>query len=506
MEAFWIAVAQASADPSTSVEFDPTGITVMSSHDHACGCSSHRLSRRSLLQAGSAGMVGLGASQLAMPTAQAANLTKAKRVIFVFLTGGISHHDTFDMKPHAPAKVRGSFDPVSTDVAGLQISDLLPLFTQRMKHYAVVRSMGTGSNGHEQACHMMLTGRLDFPVGFSTAKVPSANEWPSMLSVVTYAKRNEARNLPPAAVLPEPSVNEAARVRPGQYAGRLGGSYEAWHVNVAAQCPLGNGACPDCFRFNKDEFDHAASNIFNTPVLTLPKGGRRRLKDRIGLLGTVEQQREFLKERSSTRKLDQNRLQALTVLADPKTSKAFDVENADPKTLARYGKNKFGLSALMGYRLLDAGVDFVQINLGKNSSWDTHARNFVNLKRNLLPPLDLSMSALLDDLNDSGLIDDTLFIISGEFGRTPNINKNSGRDHWGPVFTALFAGGGVQGGQVIGSSDDLGAYATSQRYMPENFSATIYEALGIPRDSHWVDFDGRPHEIYRGQPMSALYG
>ena len=478
----------------------------MSSHDHACGCSSHRLSRRSLLQAGSAGMVGLGASQLAMPTAQAANLTKAKRVIFVFLTGGISHHDTFVMKPHAPAKVRGSFDPVSTDVAGLQISEHLPLFTQRMKHYAVVRSMGTGSNGHEQACHMMLTGRLDFPVGFSTAKVPSANEWPSMLSVVTYAKRNEARNLPPAAVLPEPSVNEAARVRPGQYAGRLGGSYEAWHVNVAAQCPLGNGACPDCFRFNKDEFDHAASNIFNTPVLTLPKGGRRRLKDRIGLLGTVEQQREFLKERSSTRKLDQNRLQALTVLADPKTSKAFDVENADPKTLARYGKNKFGLSALMGYRLLDAGVDFVQINLGKNSSWDTHARNFVNLKRNLLPPLDLSMSALLDDLNDSGLIDDTLFIISGEFGRTPNINKNSGRDHWGPVFTALFAGGGVQGGQVIGSSDDLGAYATSQRYMPENFSATIYEALGIPRDSHWVDFDGRPHEIYRGQPMSALYG
>ena len=361
MEAFWIAVAQASADPSTSVEFDPTGITVMSSHDHACGCSSHRLSRRSLLQAGSAGMVGLGASQLAMPPAQAANLTKAKRVIFVFLTGGISHHDTFDMKPHAPAKVRGSFAPVSTDVAGLQISEHLPLFTQRMKHYAVGRSMGTGSNGHEQACHMMLTGRLDFPVGFSTAKVPSANEWPSMLSVVTYAKRNEARNLPPAAVLPEPSVNEAARVRPGQYAGRLGGSYEAWHVNVAAQCPLGNGACPDCFRFNKDEFDHAASNIFTTPVLTLPKGGRRRLKDRIGLLGTVEQQREFLKERSSTRKLDQNRLQALTVLADPKTSKAFDVENADPKTLARYGKNKFGLSALMGYRLLDAGVDFVQI-------------------------------------------------------------------------------------------------------------------------------------------------
>ena len=451
-------------------------------------------------------MVGMGAAGLATPAASAATISRAKRVVFVFLTGGISHHDTFDMKPHAPAKVRGTFNPVSTDVSGIQVGEHLPLFSQRMKNYAVVRSMGTGSNGHEQACHMMLTGRLDFPVGFNTRKVPSPNEWPSMLSVVTYAKRHERRNLPPAAVLPEPSVNEAARVRPGQYAGRLGTPYEAWHINVAAQCPLGNGACPDCFRFEKDEFDHAASSIFNTPELQLPTGGRTRLKDRVGLLGTVEQQRQFLEERNAARKLDQSRIQALTVLADPKTSQAFDVENADPKTLARYGKNKFGLSALMGFRLLEAGVDFVQINLGKNSSWDTHRRNFVNLERNLLPPFDLAMSGLLDDLVDSGLIDDTLFIISGEFGRTPNINKNAGRDHWGPVFTALFAGGGVQGGQVIGSSDDLGAYATSQRYMPENFSATIYDALGIPQDAHWVDFDGRPHEIYRGQPMSVLYG
>ncbi len=478
----------------------------MSSHENHCDGSSQPLSRRSLLQAGAAGIAGFSTAALMTNSANAAVKTKAKRVVFVFLTGGISHHDTFDMKPGAPAKVRGTFDPVSTDVAGIQISEHLPLFTRRMKHYAMVRSMGTGSNGHEQACHMMLTGRLDFPIGFTTSKIPSPNEWPSMLSVVTHAKRNEQRALPPAAVLPEASVNEAARMRPGQFAGRLGSAYEAWHVNVAAQCPLGNGACPDCFRFDLDHFDHAASNIFNTPELTLPRGGRGRLQDRVGLLGTIEQQRQFLDERNAARKLDQSRLQALTVLADPKTSQAFDVENADPRTLARYGKNKFGLSALMGYRLLDAGVDFVQINLGKNSSWDTHRRNFVNLERNLLPPLDLAMSALLDDLIDSGLIDETLFIISGEFGRTPNINKNSGRDHWGPVFTALFAGGGVEGGQVIGSSDNLGAYATSARYMPENFSATIYEALGIPFDAHWTDFDGRPHEVYRGQPMSVLYG
>ncbi|MDP7276008.1 MAG: DUF1501 domain-containing protein [Planctomycetaceae bacterium] len=478
----------------------------MSMHDHNCGCPQHGFSRRQLLQAGSAGMVGLGATGLSPLPAVAAPLSKAKRVLFVFLTGGISHHDTFDMKPAAPVKVRGEFDPVSTDVPGIQIGEHLPMFTKRMKHYAVVRSMGTGSNGHEQACHMMLTGRLDFPPAFSTRQVPSPNEWPSMLSVVTYAKRNEQRNLPPSAVLPEPSVNEAARVRPGQYAGRLGASYETWHVNVAAQCPLGNGACPDCFRFDLDSFDHATSTIFNTPELTLPRGGRNRLQNRIGLLGTVEQQRVDLQKRAAGRKLEQSRRQAITVLADPKTSQAFDVENADPKLIERYGKNKFGLSALMGYRLLDAGVDFVQVNLGKNSSWDTHRRNFVNLKRNLLPPFDRSMSALVDDLADSGLLDETLFVISGEFGRTPNINKNSGRDHWGPVFTALFAGGGVQGGQVIGQSDDLGAYSVSQRYMPENFSATIYDALGIPRDDHWTDLDRRVHEIYRGQPISALYG
>ena len=480
----------------------------MATHQHSASCSHHHLSRRNLLKAGSAGMMGWGATQLAAGQALAAGATqpRAKRVLFVFLTGGISHHDTFDMKPGAPAKVRGEFDPVSTDVPGIQIGEHLPLFTQRMKHFAVVRSMGTGSNGHEQACHMMLTGRLDFPIGFSTSRIPSPNEWPSMLSVVTYAKRHELRRLPPAAVLPEPSVNEAARVRPGQYAGKLGSSYEAWHIDVAAKCPLGNGACPECFRFDKEGFEHAAETIFNTPILTLPKGGRGRLQERIGLLGTVEKQRRDLQQRVQTRKLDQNRQQAFTVLGDPKTSQAFDVENADPRLVERYGKNKFGMAALMGYRLIDAGVDFVQVNLGKNSSWDTHNRNFVNLKKNLLPYFDRSMAALVDDLSDSGLLDETLFIISGEFGRTPNINKNAGRDHWGPVFTALFAGAGVQGGQVIGKSDNLGAYAVSERYMPENFSATIYDALGIPHDSHWVDFDGRPHEIFRGRPISALYG
>src|SRR5205807_1378442 len=163
-------------------------------------------------------------------------------------------------------------------------------------------------------------------------------------------------------------------------------------------------------------------------------------------------------ERSAESQLvNRHRQQALTVLKDPRTRRAFEVEKAEAKTLARYGKNKFGLSLLMAFRLIEAGVTLVQVNLGKNSSWDTHRRNFINLKENLFPYFDRSVSALLDDLAESGLLRDTLVIVTGEFGRTPRINRDAGRDHWGPVMSVLLAGGGIQGGRVIGASDRIGA-------------------------------------------------
>jgi uncharacterized protein (DUF1501 family) len=160
----------------------------------------------------------------------------------------------------------------------------------------------------------------------------------------------------------------------------------------------------------------------------------------------------------------------------------------------------------MGKRLIEAGVNLVQVNLGKNSSWDTHRRNFVNLKENLLPPYDKCISALLDDMSASGQLDETLVIVAGEFGRTPKINKDAGRDHWGPVNTMLFAGGGVKPGNVIGASDHIGAEVVSGLQTPENFAATIYEKLGIPRQAIWNDVDGRPHNIYHGRPISGLMG
>jgi hypothetical protein len=352
---------------------------------------------------------------------------------------------------------------------------------------------------------MLLTGRLDLPVGFSTQNVPNPHEWPSLPAMINFARDGRGRNnLPVSAVLPEPSINEAGRVRPGQYAGRLGPRWEAWHLPMATKCALGNGACPHCFRFEGTAFEHEPPTIFETPTLTLPDGGADRLRGRLGLLDAIESQRRELDRTAEAARLDRHRAQAVSVLNDPRTRGAFEVERADPRTLARYGRNKFGLSLLMAYRLVEAGITLVQVNLGKNSSWDTHRRNFVNLRDNLFPYFDRGISALIDDLHTSGLMRDTLLVVTGEFGRTPRINRDAGRDHWGPVMSLMLAGGGIRGGRVIGASDRIGAQPSADRQTTENLAATIYNALGIPHNAHWHDTDGRPYDVYRAGPIAGL--
>jgi uncharacterized protein (DUF1501 family) len=475
-------------------------------HETNCPCHGPlpQTTRRAALQAGSLGLLGLSMSDVfALRAAAATSVVPEKSVIFVFLTGGLSHQDSFDLKPEAPDTVRGEFRPIATRTPGIQISEHLPLLAQRSENFALVRSMATNSNGHEEACHMLLTGRLDFPPGFSLNKVPSLNEWPSLAAQVTYATRGR-KALPPAVVLPQPSVNEMGRVRPGQYAGRMGPDFDAWHLDVAAPCPLGNGACPHCFRFEGTQFEHAAKTIFETPRLSLPESARERFANRVGLLANIERQQVELEDYADVVKYDRQRQRALSVLTDANVRAAFDVEQADPRTLERYGRNKFGLSLLMAARLVAAGVNLVQVNLGKNSSWDTHRGNFVNLKNNLLPYLDRAVSGLLDDLAESGLLDTTLVVVTGEFGRTPKINRDAGRDHWGPAMTSFFAGGGVRGGNVIGSTDKIAAYPTSTPYTPENLAATIYQTLGIPRTADWHDVDGRPHQLYHGAVIDRL--
>ncbi|MFN0054654.1 MAG: DUF1501 domain-containing protein [Planctomycetales bacterium] len=461
------------------------------------------ITRRAALQAGSIGLIGLPQLYAWGGDGRSSPVVPDRSVIFLFLTGGLSHQDTFDMKPLAPDTVRSEFRPIETRTPGLQICEHLPLLAEQSDRYALVRSVSTNSSGHEEACHMLLSGRLDSSPGFNVKNVPSPLEWPSMAAQVMHATRGR-NNLPSAAVLPQPSINEAGEVRPGQNAGRLGPQHDAWRLNIAAPCPLGNGACPHCFRFNNAPFHHASPTIFETPRLTLPEGGSWRFQGRLGLLSHLEEQQRSLEAAASVNNLDRHRQQAISLLANPKVRNAFNVEQADERTLARYGKNKFGLSMLMSYRLVEAGVNLVQVNVGKNSSWDTHFGNFVNLRDNLLPYLDRAVSALLEDLFVSGLSQKTLLIMAGEFGRTPKINQNAGRDHWGPTNTVLFAGAGIRGGNILGVTDKLAAYPVGERWTPENLAATIYDTLGIPRHAAWHDTDGRTYELYRASPIGGM--
>ena len=234
------------------------------------------------------------------------------------------------------------------------------------------------------------------------------------------------------------------------------------------------------------------------------------LVSRASLLAALQEQRRGLDASARVENYDKFRQGVISLLTDSSVQQAFDVTRADDKTQERYGKNSFGWSCLMARRLVEAGVNLVQINLGNNETWDTHGEAFPHLKEKLLPPTDRCVSALIDDLAESGLLNDTLIVMAGEFGRTPKIThlpqhyKLPGRDHWGAVQTVFFAGGGIRGGTVVGSSDKNGAYPAGNPQTPENMAATIYQALGLPQTIAWYDDTNRPHHVYHGDPIAGL--
>jgi hypothetical protein len=322
-----------------------------------------------------------------------------------------------------------------------------------------------------------------------------------------------ANNLPPAVVLPERLVHNSGRVIPGQFAGMMGPRRDPWFVEASPFESAAYGAYPQY------EFDHqqrtlpAKKRVFQAPNLALPEGlGGGRVGRRVDLLKLVEQQRRELERFAEIESFDRYRQQAVSLLADPKTQQAFDVVHADARSLDRYGRNAFGWSLLMARGLVAAGVSLVQVNLGNNETWDTHGNAFPHLREKLFPPTDRALSALLDDLDESGQLSETLIVMAGEFGRTPKVStlpqfyKLPGRDHWGAVQTVFFAGGGVRGGTVIGSSDKTGGYPHTSPQRPENMAATIYHALGIPSTAVWRDDVDRPHQIYDGEPIRGLLG
>jgi uncharacterized protein DUF1501 len=467
-----------------------------------------------MLQAGCVGLLGLGMNHLAgLREANAAVGTqrpsgKSKSCIYIFLSGGLAQHDSFDLKPEAPENIRGEFKPIATRTPGIQICEHLPLLAERSGLWALVRSLTHPSNDHSAGHMIMLSGRTPLPPQFSPNK-PQRSDWPSIAAIANTAtpRRN---NLPPAAVLPERLVHWSGRIIPGQFAGQMGPLRDPWFIEASPYHNTSYGAFPQ-FQFDHQQRGHADQRVFQAPSLSLPQGiDPPRLTSRTHLLTTLQQQREELERTAQTSDFDHLRQRAISLLTDLRIKQAMDVTAADDRTQEQYGKNSFGWSLLMACRLVEAGVNLVQVNLGNNETWDTHGEAFPHLKEKLLPPMDRAVSALLDDLRDRGLLDDTLIVMAGEFGRTPkvtqlpNVYRAPGRDHWGAVQTVFFAGGGVQGGQVIGASDRIGAYPAASPQTPENMAATIYSALGIPATAVWHDESNRPHNIYYGDPIAGL--
>jgi len=465
-----------------------------------------RVGRREMLQAGAIGLLGLGTNHLAaLRTAIAAPAPKAQRVIYIFLSGGLAQQDSFDLKPAAPDEVRGEFKPIRTATPGLSICEHLPMLAERSDRWALVRSLTHPYNEHSDGHLAMLTGRSVMPPGFDRNQ-PKRTDWPSIASLASVATR-PTNNLPPAVVLPERLVHRTGRVIPGQFSGEMGPRREAWFVEASPFDAEGYGAYPEyAFHHEKGRLDRS-KQIFQAPRLSLPEGVTKgRLLRRTELLSELNRQRRALDAAARVEQFDQHREQALSMLTDAQVHRAFDLAGASDKELDRYGRNSFGWSLLMARRLVESGVNLVQVNLGNNETWDTHQAAFPNLKNFLFPPTDRAVSALLDDLADRGLLATTLLVMAGEFGRTPKVfnlpkAKLPGRDHWGAVQSVWLAGAGFGGGSVIGASDRVGAYPAADPQRPENLAATIYQALGIPATAVWKDDLDRPHPIYYGDPF-----
>ena len=449
-----------------------------------------RISRRGALQIGASGTLGLGLSDLFAGRARAAaspslatNSRRPKSVIIVFLTGAASHHDTFDMKPEAPAEVRGEFKPIDTSVPGIQICEQLPQLAARAHQFALVRSMTHGDNNHLMSTHHVLTGH--FQPGAFFDKIASRDDWPSYAGACDYL-RPRRDGVPTGVNLPT-FLFDGRLTWPGQHAGFLGARHDPWQIKGDP---------------NKADF--------RVDALRLAQGIEvDRLESRQSLLAELNDRRQALTEAAECRRLSDEQRLAFSVLTSSKLTQAFELDREPAEVRDRYGRHTYGQSLLLARRLVQVGVPIVQANMGGVQSWDHHQAIFPTLKR-MLPPLDKGVAALLDDLSSFGLLDETLVAMFGEFGRTPKINtppggKSPGRDHWGPCFSALFAGAGVRGGQVLGKSDKIGAYPLSSPYSPDDLGATVLTLLGVDPASEIRDRQDRPMQLNRGTLMQSLF-
>jgi len=460
------------------------------------------LSRRQWLRVGSLSLFGLHAAELlrlrAMAAAhEASNGHRSNSCVFIFLFGGPSHIDLWDMKPSAPAEIRGEFQPIATNASGIRICEHLPQLAQQMDKFCLLRSVTHSTRVHGPACSEIYSGRPYF--GPPVTDQARAEDWPSLGSLVMRYGQS-ANGLPPSIVLPwyTQFVGQDKRIA-GQTGGRMG---ENWNPFLIEGDP------------SREPFEVEGVKL-PQDVSTSRFRSRRELYSRLDLL-----RRSQNADAVQNELVDVNYARALSLVERAQSSSAFTLEAEQPSVRERYGPTKFGQSLLMARRLVENGIPLVTVNWDDDSKfdkvsphWDTHHHNFPKLKDNLCPVFDRGFSAFLEDLHQRGLLDTTLVVALGEFGRTPKIGlvtqngmtEKTGRDHWPHAFTALVAGGGVRGGQVYGSTNDTGGYVRDNPASPSDLTATVLYHLGIdPTLSYYDKFQRIEQPLCEGTRLMDL--
>jgi hypothetical protein len=446
--------------------------------------------RREWLRAGAIGPLGLALPDLLAaarasrpsPLGAPGRFGRAKACILAFLFGAPAHQDIWDLKPEAPAEVRGEFKPIATTVPGLRLGEYVPRVAGQAHRFALVRSVTHPDNTHTVAMHYMLTGRRHAEPNTNPQNKPT--DFPTFGAVVQHLRPGRG-SLPAGVSLNAPAnqVSAGNHIFPGFFAGFLGSAFDPLFVS---QDPA------------RDDF---------RPFDTAEGPAAQRLHGRRALLAEVDARRQALQRSAPGRGLDACQARALDLVTSAEARQAFDLHRESDRVRGRYGRSPFGQGLLLARRLVEAGVRLVTVNWARDDAfWDTHANNFRLLKDSLLPPFDQGFSALLEDLSQRGLLDDTLVVCLGEFGRTPKINAAAGRDHWAACNSVVLAGGGVRGGLVHGASDRIAAYPSAAPVSPEDLSATVYHLLGIDPRTEVRNHLGRPLALSEGKPLTALFG
>lgn len=416
---------------------------------------------------------------------------RAKSCIVLFCWGGISHHESWDLKPKAAKEVRGEFNPIDTSTSGIRISEHLPFLARQTQHLAIIRSMHHRSSAHGMGMYWTMTGHPHTAPEVVGNHAPERHHWPSLASMVS-ALKPAPQGLPSAVRLPYPLVDNGT-LQAGEYGGWLGPAYD-----------------PIVMRTPRGKAFGGVSRDLGSPVLDYADGiDSTRLTQRRDLLTTLDPRSAG---KSETKSFSHFRELGFDMLLSRRIRDAFELDREPQQVQDAYGDHICGQSILLSRRLVEAGVPIVTVccaagdlNGSKGDHWDTHGDNFNRLKKTMLPSFDKPAAALLADLHDRGMLDETLVVFLTDFGRTPKINGGAGRDHYPHVFSVCMAGGGIQGGQVYGTSDKIGAYPDALPCGPNDLHATIFQALGIPLDSQLSDQVGRPHHITDGLPL-PLFG